>query len=204
MEKITQTFASKISIFQKRMQSFLENDSQSKSDEQDLLRQGFETTQDLSLIRGLAQGLPDDHIDRAIIIFSRLAMFFNSGILLENTDQKWKAQAFFHQGITELLKNSKLKPTKSAIGRTHPTGKQDENTTINIPNVNLMTVLKTDSHSILKKLNLNHIDPDNKTSCVLIKVTPDFSFLLFSVLPELWLHDHIENIRRALINGFTD
>lgn len=186
------------------MQFFLENDTHSKSDEQELLRQSFETTQDLSLIRGLAQGLPDDHIDRAIIIFSRLAMFFNSGILLENTDQKWKAQAFFHQGITELLKNTKLKPTPLAGRRTLPTDKQDEHTTIHIPNVNLMTVLKTDSTSILKKLNLSHIDPDNKTICMLIKVTPDFAFLLFSALPEIWLHDHIENIRRALINGFTD
>ena len=199
MEKITQTFATKLSFFQNRLQSFLENDSHAKHEEHEQLRKDFEASQDPSLIRGISQGLPDDHIDRAIIIFSRLAMFFDSGVLLENNDGKWKAQAFFHHGITELIKNSKAPAAKQALQKS-----LEYANVINIPKVSLMTVLKTDSASLLKKLNLLHLDPNNKTSCLLIKVTPDFSFLLFSKLPDLWLKDHTENIRRALTNGFTD
>jgi hypothetical protein len=208
MEKITQTFATKLSFFQNRLQSFLENDSHAKHEEHEQLRKNFEASQDPSLIRGISQGLPDDHIDRAIIIFSRLAMFFDSGVLLENNDGKWKAQAFFHHGITELIKNSKA-PANSLASQT-PAAQQtlqkslEYAQVVNIPKVSLMTVLKTDSASMLKKLNLLHLDPNNKTSCLLIKVTPDFSFLLFSKLPDLWLKDHTENIRRALTNGFTD
>lgn len=185
MEKLSQALASKITHFQKRLQSFLENDFDPSAEEHERIRKEFEVSRDSSLVRGISQGLPEDHIDRAIVVFSRLAMVFDAGVLLENNDGEWKAQASFHRGITELLKN----PAKA---------------TVKIPNVNLMTVLKTDSYSMLHKLNLSHLDPMNKTSCLLVKVTPDFAFLLFSDMPDLWLKEHTENVRRALINGFAD
>ncbi|QDK37025.1 GTP cyclohydrolase [Bdellovibrio sp. NC01] len=185
MEKLSQALVSKISIFQKRLQSFLENDFDPNSEEHERIRQEFESSKDEALVRGISQGLPEDHVDRAIVVFSRLAMVFDSGVLLENHDGEWKAQAAFSKGVTELLKN----PAKS---------------TLKIPAANLMTVLKTDSFSMLQKLNLHDLDPENKTTCLLIKVTPDFAFLLFSSLPDLWLKEHTENVRRALINGFAD
>ncbi|MDG0817911.1 GTP cyclohydrolase [Bdellovibrio svalbardensis] len=185
MEKLSQALASKISHFQKRLQSFLENDFDPNSEEHERMRKEFESSRDSALVRGISQGLPEDHIDRAIVVFSRLAMVFEAGVLLENNDGEWKAQAAFSKGITELLKN----PSKA---------------TIKIPSVNLMTVLKTDAYSMLQKLNLNHLDPENKTACLLIKVSPDFALLLFSDLPDLWLKEHTENVRRALINGFAD
>ena len=76
--------------------------------------------------------------------------------------------------------------------------------TLKLPEMNLMTVLKTDSASMLKKLKLEHLDPDNKTTCVLIKTSPDFAFLLFSKTADLWLKEHVENVRRSLINGMAD
>lgn len=185
MEKLSQALVSKISIFQKRLQSFLENDFDPNSEEHERIRQEFESSKDEALVRGISQGLPEDHVDRAIVVFSRLAMVFDSGVLLENHDGEWKAQAAFNKGVTELLKN----PAK---------------TTLKIPATNLMSVLKTDSYSMLHKLNLHELDPENKTTCLLVKVTPDFAFLLFSSLPDLWLKEHTENVRRALINGFAD
>lgn len=185
MEKLSQALASKISHFQKRLQSFLENDFNPNSEEHERLRKEFEASHESSLVRGLSQGLPDDHIDRAIVVFSRLALVFEAGVLLENNDGAWKPQAFFHKGFTELLRTAN-KPT------------------IKIPQTSLMTVLKTDSASLLQKLNLRQLDPENKTVCLLIRVTPDFVFLLLSDLPDLWLKEHTENVRRALINGFAD
>lgn len=205
MDKISHTFANKITNFQKRIQSFLENDFHNKNEEQEQLRKDFEATRDTSLIRGLSLGLPDDHIDRAIVVFSRIAMFFDAGILLENNDGKWKAQAFFYHGITELFKSSFPLSTKNPSKPPDVKIKKSENFShIQIPALNLMTVLKTDSITILKKLGLEHLDKENKTSCLLIKVTPDFAFILFSTLPDLWLKEHMENIRYALINGFAD
>lgn len=184
MEKLSQTFVSKITKLQKRFESFLENDFENKVE--DTERQAsFEASRDLSLVRGISQGLPEDHIDRAIVVFSRLAMLFDTGILLENNDGQWKAQAFFHKGSSQLLKNNVRSVVK-------------------IPELTLMSVLKTDSAAILENLNLKQLDPGNKYTCLLIKVTPDFSFILFSSMPDLWLKDHIANVRRALINGFAD
>ncbi|WP_413558075.1 GTP cyclohydrolase [Bdellovibrio sp. HCB209] len=185
MERLSQALVSKISTFQKRLQSFLENDFDPQSEERAQVQKEFEASRDEALVRGLSQGLPEDHIDRAIVVFSRLAMIFEAGILLENHDGDWKAQAFFHKGVSELFKNS----AKSSMS---------------LPNANLMSWLKTDASAILRKANLQHLDTGAKTTCLLIKVTPDFSFILFSTLPDLWLQEHCENVRRALINGFAE
>ncbi|MBO9668872.1 MAG: GTP cyclohydrolase [Bdellovibrio sp.] len=185
MDRLSQALVSKISTFQKRLQSFLENDFDPNSEEHERVQKEFEASRDESLVRGLSQGLPEDHIDRAIVAFSRLAMLFEAGILLENNDGVWVAQASFHKGVTELFKGA----TK---------------TTLSIPSTNMMSWLKTDAASVLRKTNLTHLDPENKTSCLLIKITPDFAVLLFSTLPDIWLKDHSENVRRALINGFAD
>lgn len=184
MEKLSQTFVSKLTKLQKRFESFLENDFENKVEDTERLA-SFEASRDVSLVRGLSQGLPEDHIDRAIVVFSRLAMVFDAGVMLENHDGQWKAQAYFNKGAAQLLKNM-------------------ARSVIKIPDVNLMSVLKTDSKAMLEKLNLNDLDPEGKTVCLLIKVTPDFAFILFSGMADLWLKEHIENVRRALINGFAD
>ncbi|MGZ3769838.1 MAG: GTP cyclohydrolase [Bdellovibrio sp.] len=184
MDKLSQTFVSKISKLQKRFESFLENDFENKVE--DTERQArFEPSRDLALVRGLSQGLPEDHVDKAIVIFSRLALFFDFGVMLENHDGQWKAQASFHKGASQLIKNNARSIVK-------------------IPDSNLMAVLKTNSSSMLEKLNLKEWDTEGKTTCLLIKVTPDFSFILFSSMADLWLKEHIENVRRSLINGFAD
>lgn len=185
MEKLSQTFVTKITNLQKRFESFLENDFEKKIEETEVMQSAFEPSRDPALVRGLSQGLPEDHIDRAIVIFSRLALLFDAGVLLENNDGQWKAQASFFKGVTELIKTQ-------------------SKTTLNLPDMNLMTVLKTDSASMLKKLKLDKLDPENKTTCVLIKISPDFAFLLFSKTADLWLKEHVENVRRSLINGIAD
>ena len=185
MEKISQTLASTLSLFQKRLESFLDNDFETNHIENDKIRQKFEATRDHTLIRGISQGLPDDHIDRAVVVFSRLAMCFESGIMLENNDGQWKAQASFHRGVTQLLKSE----SKRAVS---------------IPEIDLLTVLKTASAPILEKLNLKNLDPQNRTCCLLIKATPDYAFFLFSELPDVWLKEHAEQVLKTLTNGFAE
>lgn len=184
MEKISESLISKITMLQKRFESFLENDFENKVEEKER-DQTFEPSRDVALVRGISQGLPEDHIDRAIIVFSRLAMLFDGGVLLENNDGLWKAQAYFHKGVSHLIKTNS-KPT------------------IKLPEMNMMAVLKTDSKAMLARLQLPQLDPNHRAECLLIKVSPDFAFILFSEMADLWLKEHIENVRRALINGFAD
>lgn len=185
MDKISHVLTTKISKFQRRLESFLESDETHKHQEEQSTTHMTEVTRDLNLIRGLSQGLPDDHIDRTIVIFNRLSAFFDSGILLENNDGQWSSVAYFHGGKSYLLK----KPNQAII---------------RLPSVELMNALKTNSELILKKLNLHHLDPQGHTTCLLIKVTPDFSFILLSRMPDIWLKDHINNISRELVNGFIE
>jgi hypothetical protein len=65
MERLSQALVSKISTFQKRLQSFLENDFDPQSEEREQVQKTFEASRDEALVRGLSQGLPEDHIDRA-------------------------------------------------------------------------------------------------------------------------------------------
>lgn len=184
MEKLSQSIVSKLNQLHRRFESILENDFENKTE--DLERAAnFEASRDLSLVRGLPLALPEDNIDRAIVVFSRLALLFDAGVLLENQDGQWKAQAQFHKGATRLIKSS----SKAFI---------------KVPPMDLLTVLKTDSTAMLEKLQLKDLDTENKTTCLLIKTSPDFAFILFSSLADIWLRDHIENVRTALINGFAD
>lgn len=185
MDKLSQSLVSKLTKVQKRIESVLDNDFENKVEEQERQQGAFEASRDISLVRGLSQALPEDHIDRAIVVFSRLAMLFDAGVLLENNDGQWRAQASFFKGTTQLVKNN-----NKAV--------------ISIPQAPLMSVLKTDSRSMLQKLQMTSLNTNGEASCLLVKVSPDFAFLLLSNLPDLWLKDHVENVRRALINGFAD
>ena len=185
MDKISQTLVTKISKLQRRFEALLENDFTNRHHDEQDSNFDFETSRDLSLIKGISDCLPNEHIDRTIVIFTRLAAFFDAGILMENNDGHWKSQAYFKNGKSHLIK-----PNMQRV--------------VALPNMNLMTVLKANSSSIINKLHLPFFNPDKEATCVLIKVTPDFSFLLISKMPDLWLKDHTENIRRALINGFTE
>ncbi len=75
MEKLSQSFVSKITQFQKRLESFLDNDFDNKVEETERV-QGLKLLVTKPWSAVFSQGLPEDHIDRAIVVFSRLAMLF--------------------------------------------------------------------------------------------------------------------------------
>lgn len=185
MEKLASSLVSNITKLTKRFETLLENDFDSKSQDLDALKNSFESSRDIALIRGLSQALPEDHIDRAIVIFSRLALHFEGGVLLENQDGKWCSQAMFHRGHVQLLKNQ-------------------ERRFMTLPNCSIMSVLKTSSKNMLQKLSLEHLDAQKKCTCLVLKVTPDFAFVVLSEFADLWLKEHIENIHQALMNGFAE
>lgn len=184
MERLSQSLVSKFTQLQKRFESLLEEDIDKKHEESKSIPP-FEASRDTSLVRGVSLGLPDNHVDRAIIVFSRLALLFDIGALLENHDGVWKAQAQFDKGHSRLIK-------------------VHQQVQVHLPQMTLLSVLKTGSREMLEKLQMSHFDPQERTSCLLLKVSPDFAFILFSKLPDIWLKEHIENVRRELLNGFSE
>jgi hypothetical protein len=176
---------SKFSEFSRRIEDLLENSYDQNRTENEKTRAAFEVSQDASLIRGLSAGLPAEHLDRIVVLFTRLAMFFNAGVMVENDDGKWKAQAVFDRGVVDTLH----------------TEKRPE---ISLPQTELLKVLKTNPLPLLEKLQLTKLDPQNELTCLLIKVSGDFCFVLLSKMPDLWLKNHLEAILHSLQNGIAD
>lgn len=171
-----------ITHLQKRIESILDQELDTLSEEALLEKKHFESLTDPRLLRGLSESLPHDSTDKAIILFSRLALYFDAGIFLESDKNLWEPQAHFHRGHVSVLKSPQKK-------------------TVSLPKTDLMSVLRTDAKPILQKLNLQKLDAEAKTTCLFLRPGTDFAFLLFSSLPDLWLKEHMRLVTEAIHHG---
>lgn len=181
MEKWTRHLTSGIDRIQQRTQALLENESAEKITTE---TPAFEASRDQRLIDGLPLQLPDDLVDRAIVIFGRLAGLFEAGILLEKEGGRWFPRARFHQGVP-----------RSMSVKAH---------SFQFPDCGPLQVLQTPARPLLAKLELQHLDPKNLLTGNLVRHVPEFSYLLFSALPDVWLKNHMEQITEALSRGFAE
>lgn len=171
-----------ITHLQKRIESILDHDHDVPSEEVLLAKKNFEALTDPRLLRGLSESLPNDSTDKAVILFSRLALYFDAGVFLEAEKNLWEPQAHFHHGHVQVLKSAQKKK-------------------ISLPKTDLMSVLRTDAKPILQKMGLQILDPDQKTVCLFLRPGTDFAFLLFSSLPDLWLKEHVRLVTEAIHRG---
>ncbi len=174
-----------ITHLQKRIESILDHDLETPSEEVLLAKKNFEVLTDRRLLRGLAESLPNDNTDKAVILFSRLALYFDAGVFLEADKGYWEPQAQFHRGQVGVLKPPQKKK-------------------ISLPKSDLMSVLRTDAKPLLQKMDLKNLDSENRTACLFIRPGTDFAFLLFSSLPDLWLKDHIRAVTEAIQRGINN
>jgi len=174
-----------ITHLQKRIESILDHDLDVPNEEVLLAKKNFEVLTDPRLLRGLSESLPADNTDKAVILFSRLALYFDAGVFLEADKTQWEPQAHFHRGHVSVLKATQKK-------------------SISLPRTNLMSVLRTESLPLLQKMNLQNLDPENRTVCLFLRPGNDFSFLLFSSLPDLWLKNHIRDVTEAIHRGINN
>lgn len=174
-----------ITHLQKRIESILDHDLEVPNEEVLLAKKNFEVLTDPRLLRGLSESLPADNTDKAVILFSRLALYFDAGVFLEADGKMWDPQAHFHRGHVSVLKGPQKKK-------------------ISLPQTNLMSVLRTDAQPLLQKMNLLLLDPDQRTVCLFLRPGKDFAFLLFSSLPDLWLKDHMRSVTEAIHRGINN
>jgi hypothetical protein len=174
-----------ITHLQKRLESILDGDVDLPNEELLQAKRNFEALTDPRLLRGLSESLPSDSADKAVILFSRLALYFDAGVFLELDGAKWEPQAHFHRGHVSVLKA----PQKKSIS---------------LPKVELMAILRTSAQPVLEKLNMTSLDPDDKSVCLFLRPAPDFAFLLFSSLPDLWLKEHTRLVSEAIHRGLAN
>lgn len=182
MEKWTDSLTRRLGRIQNRIESILETDPLKRDPD----APPFEASRDPSLVDGISLGLPDDHIDRAIILFSRLALLFDGGLLLENHDGRWKPQALFNEGVTRTT------ASESSKG-------------MSLPDMNSLLVLKTSLQPLCEKLGFRQVPFASKSAnAYVIRPVADFAYVVVSDLPDLWLKEHLERTSFALSRGFSE
>lgn len=176
---------SQITRLQSRIQDLLEKEEEIFEIDESMsdLAFHFESLQDPGLVDNLTRALPEQMEDRAVFMFSRLALFFDAGVFLEKTERGYEPQAFFHQGRVR------------ACHRKHRAQ------ALQLPAISHLEVAKIKTSSLLRKIDLINLDPQDRLTALLFSPAPDFSYLLMSRLPDLWLRDHAQRVAFSLSKG---
>lgn len=185
---ITHLVKSRIDLIQKNLESIL--DQEIWKPQKSSLK-SFEVQTDLSLVQNISYGLPETQLEKAILIFSRLTPYFNSGIFLtlresSRSRESWISSAAFQDGIYfQLPKNV-------------------WNEALHLPTLKLGELRKTAPYVLLSPLQLNDLCDLPDANAFVFKPTDQILFLLFSNLPEPWLRPQIETIHNEVVKSFYD
>lgn len=138
------------------------------------------TTEDRSELLLNYSHYPTDHKDWTIL-FSQLSAFFEMGILFKHSAHKDSSMTqMFYRGETYDCKSSK--------------------TYLKLPKSDHFNVYKTSSAPLLKKLKLDQFENIKDMSCMMVKVSDEYSYILFSKKADPWLRLLLENLQKTLIN----
>lgn len=181
MEKWTRQLTEKLDLLQKRVEALLEEEPSPSAEK---LSTPFEPSRDLALLRGLSVGLPEDHVDKAILVLSRLSLLYDGGLLLRNEDGAWTVRAYFAEGWARPLK---ISPAPI----------------IQIPSLGPLQALQTNADDLLNRASLQISELPRGCRALLLKPTPDFAYILMSKLPDLWLKDHAAATMKSLGDSFA-
>ncbi len=175
MEKFSEFLSDRASRLEKHLEKWLSQDANMLSTEPSPKTQlAYEAQTDTSYLEKLSHDLPEEELDRVVIVFSRLSIYFEAGLLFEKAAIDWLSRFRFEKGefrLTEL-------PTY-----------------LQIPDIKSMQVLKTSPKPILAEVQLSkNIERPEDLTVLLMRPTEEYCFLLFSRLPDLWLKEHMQKI----------
>ncbi len=183
MEKWSQSLQRRISKLEEKIESLLVMDLDAQPEPTSTSY--FEPSHDVKLIKTLSREVPEDFEDRTIIIFSRLSMYFEIGILFERESNFWRAQAFFENGRLKGLTNE---------GLTIKGG----------PDISPLQIVKAPAMPFLKQLRMTKkIVKAEDLTAFLIRPHNDVSFILMTRLAEPWLKVHIDEIHQQVLKAFA-
>lgn len=180
MDKISRLFINQVQILQKQLENLLEKEplTDSKKSQE---RKPFYPQTDLSQVETMGIGLPNDLKDRAIMIFSRMAPYFDSGLLFEERDGQWKAICGFDQGEYFPLKGVEIEIP------------------FRFPDMSLVEVRRVNSPEIFSQLMDLQVIRSDRGQALIFKPQPQFIFMVTSTLGDPWLKPHIEKIQKEVL-----
>lgn len=181
MEKWSQSLQRRISKLEQKIESLLVMDM----DSTETSNTPFEPCHDVKIIQTLSREIPENFEDRTIIIFSRLSMFFEVGILFEKENASWKAQAVFHDGRLRGLTNEGLNIKGG-------------------PDITPLQIVRAPALPFLKQLRIEHkISKPENLSAFLVRPHDQVSFVLMTRLAEPWLKIHMDEIHQEILKSLT-
>jgi hypothetical protein len=182
MEKWSQSLHRRLTKLEQKIESLLIMDLENQ-DTRTLAR--FEPLHDSKIIRTLSRELPEDIEDRTIIVFSKLSIFFEVGVLLERESDNWKAQAYFQNGRLASLTADSLE-VKGA------------------PALSPLQIVKAPALPFLKQLKIAPTTENPEDlAAFLLRPHESVSFLLMTRLVGPWLKNHMDEIHKEILKAFA-
>ncbi len=183
MEKWSQSLQRRLTKLEQKIESVLVMDLGNKQNQSGTAH--FEASHDSKLIRTLSRELPEDQEDRTIILFSRLSIFFDVGILLEKEKANWKAQAYFAEGHMNALIDQAMEVKGG-------------------PQITPLQIVKAPATPFLKQLGIDQkIRASGDLTAFLIRPQSQVSFLLMTRLAGPWLKNHMNEIHQEILKAFA-
>jgi hypothetical protein len=179
MDKISRLFLNQVQILQKQLEHLLEKDP--LVDPEALEKPNFQPQTDLSQIENLGLGLSLNLHERVQMIFSRLCLYFESGLLFRSGNLGWRAIAGFNQGDFFPLTGGEIQvPFK-------------------FPDMTLIEVRKIQSPQVFSQLLELQVVRNERNQVLIFKPNPEYIFLVTSQLADPWLKPHIERIQKEIL-----
>lgn len=179
MDKLSRLFFNQVQVLQKQLEHLLEKEPLNETPKAE--KKDFQIMTDLTQIDSIGLGLPPSIHAKVPILFSRLCLYFDSGLLFQFGDSEWKAVAGFDQGEYFPLKGIEIDiPFK-------------------FPDMSLIEVRKVHSPEVFSHLMNLQVIRSEKGQALIFKPHPDFIFLVTSSLADPWLKPHVERIQKEIL-----
>ncbi|MGZ3690133.1 MAG: hypothetical protein ACXVAX_01435 [Pseudobdellovibrio sp.] len=149
-------------------------------------RSEFEITENLAHLNNLSYVYNFEvNAQNIETLFTQIACYFEINFLLFRPKT--------NQGLSKKFK------TKNAILYGRNINNIEVWPLISLPNVPLYKVFKTNSHAILKKIQLQDLDREKKMFCYLLKLSDDCVLVLATQTAEPWAKLRIETLQSTLM-----
>ena len=173
----------KVSQFQKKLDDLFQdgfdfNESQIRKE-----KSRFQICEEAHLVNSLSRELPEDETERAFILFSKLHFFFEAGIFLSRSD----------------FKSNNWKPEMGFLYGRYVHFPQAESMTL--PPHGPAQVLRTKNISPWSQTKIYPFLKEGSMNCLLMQLSEEFTFALFTGMADPWLKVHTENIHQQILKA---
>ena len=181
METLSELLSSRWSRLQKKIESFLEEDSMSTEEAKNIQTE-FQLQRSPAFFKAFSDGLPSDETDKMAVLFSKMMHIFEYGILLSGEKNSLKSVALFDHGVLRNIKN-------------------DTEIQFDLKSLQFAKFVRPKKNSFETKTR--SLFPDLRASDELfaIRIGLETVVIVGTTLAKPWLVEHVDNTQQALLKA---